>query len=846
MHSQKKLITDWRFKACEELEWMPATVPGTVHTDLLRNGQIEEPFEGLHEHTLQWIDKKDWEYEAKFDVEEAMLAMPNLELVFEGLDTYTDISINGQHVCSTDNMFLRWTVDVKPYLQAANNVIHIRFRSPIQEDLPKVKERGYNLPAANDQSELGGLGEDRVSVYARKAPYHYGWDWGPRFVTSGIWRDVYIQGWANSRIHDLFIEQVEVSQDQAKLVAHVEIECEQASEGTIRISNGEEEWLAQASLLPGVNARSQELVIHHPKLWWSRGLGEAHQYTFTAEWLSNETLQAEKRVKVGLRRIRLVREADDKGKSFYFELNGVPVFAKGANHIPNDSFLPEITDERYTYEIQTAVDSNMNMLRVWGGGIYEPDIFYDLCDQQGILVWQDFLFACSMYPGDEAFLHNVKKEAEYNVKRLRNHACIALWCGNNEIDVAWANYDEKLGWGGWKQEYTLEQRKELWQAYEELFHRILPEAVAAYAPGIDYWASSPMEELTGDATQHAQYSSTRGDMHYWGVWHALEPIENYNVTIGRFMSEYGFQSFPELKTVQAYAQESDMDLMSEVMKAHQKTGSGNDKMRAYMEKYLRLPNDFYGFIYMSQIMQAEAMKSAIEAHRRSRPYCMGTLYWQLNDCWPVASWSGVDYYGRWKAMQFFAKKGFKDVMLSIDGTSGARADFYIVSDLLEPFEGELEWNLFDFNGNRLKHESIPINQAANTSTKVYSIDYEQMEDVDPTRVVFVAKLLAGGSVIDCKEHYMLPATKLKLAPPSITIREVEGSNGIEFELTTNVLAKYVWLEHETEGYMSDNYFDLIPGIPYRVTFTPRDREASQPLKLEQVKVHVMTDYCSFD
>lgn len=835
-------LTDWTFKACDDEEWLAAKVPGTVHTDLLRHGRIPHPFKGTNEHRLQWMDKKDWEYEAHFEVEETLLAMSNLELVFEGLDTYADIEVNGVRVLSTNNMFLRWVVDVKPYLKPSHNTLQVRFRSPISEDMPKVEKRGYNFPAANDQSELGEIGEHHLSVYARKAPYHYGWDWGPRFVTSGIWRDVYLQGWNGARIQDLYVEQVRVTQEQANLAAHLEIESEVACDGVILLSNGEQVWESKVSLLPGINARSLSIVISQPKLWWSRGLGEAHRYSFTAQLVVEGNTVARSEVKVGLRQIRLVREEDSYGTSFYFELNGVPVFAKGANHIPNDSFLPDITEERYRYEVKTAVASNMNMLRVWGGGIYEPDLFYDLCDEHGILVWQDFLFACSMYPGDEAFLQNVRLEAEYNVKRLRNHACIALWCGNNEIDVAWGHYDEKLGWG-WKQNYTQAQREEMWTAYERIFHQLLPEVVAAYAPHTDYWASSPMEDITGDASQHARYSSTRGDMHYWGVWHALEPIENYNVTIGRFMSEYGFQSFPERKTVEAYAESSDMDLMSEVMKAHQKTGSGNDKMRTYMERYLRLPTDFYGFIYMSQIMQAEAMKAAIEAHRRHRPLCMGTLYWQLNDCWPVASWSGVDYYGRWKAMQFFAKKGFKDVMLSIDGTSHTQADLYICSDALSTFHGELEWSLYHFDGECLRVEKRQVTGEANASTKLLTLVYKEwLEGMDPAQVVLKARLLSNSEIVDEQLHYMLPATELALMKPQITITEVEGAERATFTLMTDVLAKYVWLEHEVEGYMSDNYFDLIPGIPYEVAFQPRDSQAAA-LGKEQITIHSMTDYC---
>ncbi|UUZ86276.1 hypothetical protein LJK88_24420 [Paenibacillus sp. P26] len=423
-------------------------------------------------------------------------------------------------------------------------------------------------------------------------------------------------------------------------------------------------------LAQGMNRVELEVRVEQPKLWWCRGLGNPYLYTFQAQPLDRDRIVAEKSVRTGLRSMKLVRQQDVEGTSFYIELNGLPVFAKGANHIPNDSFITEVTYERYKHEVGAAVESNMNMLRVWGGGIYEQDAFYELCDEYGSLVWQDFMFACSMYPGDEAFLANVRAEAEENVKRLRNHPCIALWCGNNEIDTAWSHYDEQAGWG-WKQQYTADLRERIWADYEAVFHRILPEAVEEYAPGTAYWPSSPMTGLTGDRTQHAHSSTTSGDIHYWGVWHAVEPFEKYNVHIGRFMSEYGFQSFPEYRSVRAYAEEKDLALESEVMLAHQKNGRGNQLIKQYMDMYLPGPKDFPSFLYLSQVLQAEAMKTAIEAHRRRKPFCMGSLYWQMNDCWPVASWAGMDYYGRWKALQYYAKRSFSDILLSIDGTSGA-------------------------------------------------------------------------------------------------------------------------------------------------------------------------------
>lgn len=454
---QSQIFQNWTFKACEDQEWLPAQVPGCVHTDLLKLDKIPDPFYGTNEKEIQWIDKKDWEYRTVFDINEDLLSQEHLEIVFDGLDTYADVYVNDQHVLSADNMFRVWNVDVKSIVKASGNVLRIRFRSPIQEDLPKLEKLGYALPASNDQSDVGGLGDKRVSIFSRKAPYHYGWDWGPRFVTSGIWREARLEGWSEVKINDVFIRQNEVTASAASLTAIVEVETFNPIETIIRIGTDGQTWELAASLQAGVQTIEIPVSINEPKLWWSRGLGDPHMYSFVTEVLKGEQVLADSTVKTGLRSIRLVRDKDEAGASFYFELNGVAVFAKGANHIPNDSFITEITAERYRHEIVSAAESNMNMLRVWGGGIYEEDVFYELCDEYGLLVWQDFMFACSMYPGDEAFLNSVRHEAIDNVKRLRNHPSIVLWCGNNEIDSAWAHYIEDGGWG-WKKDYNAEQR----------------------------------------------------------------------------------------------------------------------------------------------------------------------------------------------------------------------------------------------------------------------------------------------------------------------------------------------------------------------------------------------------
>lgn len=836
------LTNGWTFKQSDEQEWLPATVPGCVHTDLLRNGKIEDPFYGTNEHRLQWIDKKDWTYETTFDAEE-LLKESKVELVFDGLDTYCDIRLNDELILSADNMFRQWRVEVKRHLRKNGNVLTIQFRSPINEDLPKLEKLDYKYPAPNDQSELGGLGDKRVSVFARKAPFHYGWDWGPRFVTSGVWREARLEAWSGFRLNDVYIRQDQVSAERASLTAVAEVEAERAFSGVLTVATDGGNWESAVQLQPGVQTVELKLELEQPKLWWSRGLGEAHLYVFETALRNSESSQAESlSVRTGLRSAKLVREKDVHGVSFYVELNGVPVFAKGANHIPNDSFVTEITRERYRHEIESAAKANMNMLRIWGGGIYEQRDFYELCDEYGIMVWQDFMFACSMYPGDEPFLNSIKEEAEYNVKRLRNYPSVVLWCGNNEIDVAWSQFNDNAGWG-WRKDFTPEQQEKLWADYQQIFHVILPQAVNKMLHGIDYWPSSPMQDVTGDIEQHSHYTSTTGDIHYWGVWHAKEPFENYNVHVGRFMSEYGFQSFPEYKTVRTYAEEADMALESEVMLAHQKNGAGNLLIKTYMDNYMREPKDFTSFLYMSQVLQAEAMKSAFHSHRRRKGFCMGTLYWQINDCWPVASWAGMDYNGRWKATHHYAKDCFNDVLISIDGTSEDKLDIYVVTDLLEQVKGDLVVTVFDFDGRTIWEQSHSVEAEANSSTKLLTLaKADVLGKTAGSSIVVSASLIAGGEKVHEDLYYFVPFKEMALQQANISISEVEGSDGKQWRVEADTLAKDVWLQSDADGEFSRNFFDLIPGKPEIVSFLGRTGNGLKAARPSGITATSMADY----
>lgn len=802
------ITNDWKFRQFKTEKWQPATVPGCVHTDLLQNGLIPDPFYRTNEKSLQWIDKNDWEYMTEIKAGEDILAYSNLELYFKGLDTYAEVFLNDKLVLSANNMFREWSVDVKPFLKKGTNILRIHFNSPTQVGLRKLEAHGYPLPAANDQSENGEMGDKKVSVFTRKAGYHYGWDWGPRFVTTGIWRPVMLRGWNDARLDDVQIIQEQLTDEVAQLKAVATIVVSTAGEYHISLNVEGEQNSGSArkvTLAKGSHPVELEFTIDRPKRWWSNGLGEPYLYHIQTTLSKDHELLDQLQNSTGLRTLRIVQEPDKAGESFYVELNGVPVFMKGANYIPGDNFLNRVTLQEYERIIALAVDANMNMLRVWGGGIYEEDIFYDLCDRNGILIWQDFMFACSMYPGDDAFMENVRQEAVDNVRRLRNHPCIALWCGNNEIDVAWAQFDEKGGWG-WKQQYNSTQRKEIWDAYDRIFHKILPGVITENDPNRFYWPSSPM---AGEG-KHAGYETQSGDIHYWGVWHGLHRFEDFRKYVGRFMSEYGFQSFPEFKSVKSYTLPSDWDIESEVMAAHQRSGIGNLRIKQYMDWYYKTPADFESFLYVGQILQAEAIRSAIETHRRWMPHNMGTLYWQINDCWPVASWSSTDYYRRWKALHYFVRNAYYEMLVS-PIIEGKNIEIHVVSDRLAPIEAKMDIKLLDFKGNVLKDVSKTISIPANSSANYVTEDKNEFLNGNPAAEVFLhVQVLEGNALLSENKLYFEAPKDLKLPKPRVQheIRTTVG--GVLITLKTDVLAKNVFLSTEGEAFFADNYFDLIP------------------------------------
>ncbi|WP_277115584.1 glycoside hydrolase family 2 protein [Chryseobacterium sp.] len=782
--SQRSLSSEnWQFKNSKDQKWLPAKVPGTVHLDLLDNKIIPDPFKDGNEKKVQWIENEDWDYQAAFTVSSHELKNDNIDLVFKGLDTFSEIYLNGQLLKKTDNMFRKWTIPVKSYLKSGNNTLQIKFKSAVNTGKELAKKVPFTMP-------------ESPRSFVRKAQYQFGWDWGPRLVTAGIWKDIQLEFWNNAKIITVKDIQKKVSDTSNDLRFDVEIYAQNAGDYTLDLNTTHQ----KISLKKGNNTISVPYETSGMKLWQPNGRGEAHLCDFEVKLSKDQKNIDAKNIRIGLRTVELVQEKDEKGKSFYFKVNGQPLYIKGTNWIPGDSFSPRMTKEKYQKLIKDTKDANMNMIRIWGGGIYEDDEFYKACDENGILVWQDFMFAGSFYPADEAFLNNVKEEVKDQVNRLQNHPSIALWCGNNEIDEAIVN------WGYQKQfNYSKNDSLQVWKDYKKLFHEVIPNALAENLKSDKniYWPSSP-----SIGWGHKE-SLTEGDSHYWGVWWGEQPFEIYNEKVGRFMSEYGFQGTPSLETTKSmFSGIPDLNLQNPTIKAHEKHTRGWDIINEYLKRDYKIPTDFVQYNYVSQLLQARGMQIAIEAHRRAKPYNMGTLYWQLNDCWPVVSWSSIDYLGNWKAFHYQAKRSFEPVLVSIAETEKSY-DIYLISDLVKELNSDIKFELIDFKGKTLWKSNHSDNIKADVSKKIRSISKSELGQFDLSKAVL--KISSEKDTTFEKLFFFNKPKDLKLLKPEIKIRKISPT---EIEISTDMLAKDIYLIGDT--HFSDNFFDLLPGTLKRI------------------------------
>ncbi len=833
--SSRNLDSGWKFRAITNVdqadvdvkEWHSAQVPGVVQTDLLQNKLIPDPFGSNNEFHLQWIGLADWEYQTTFQVDAAALGHEHVDLGFAGLDTFADVYLNDQPILHADNMFRHWRIPAKAMLKPGANTLRIVFHSAVEKMIPYARSLPYILPSISTHN-YGNEENIATAPYTRKAPYNYGWDWGPRYITAGIWQPVRLETWDALRVENFHIHQQSITSELANITTEVEIEASKPTTATLTVAHDEMANAQTADgtqilqLNAGINHISMPLRILSPKLWYPVGYGAQNRYRFTASIKIGRDIAAYSETKTGLRSIELRRTADDWGKSFSFVVNGIPVFAKGADVIPFDSFPNRVTPGIHRGILQSAVDAHMNMVREWGGGYYESDDFFDICDELGIMVWQEFMFGGDMVPGDVAFQENVRQEAVDQIKRLRDHPSIMLWCGNNEVETGWWHWGDRQEF---KASISPDTRDRVWQDYVILFGDILRSAVAQYADPVPYTPSSPsanFEEIPDN--QH------NGDMHYWQVWHAQAPASDYTMQFPRFMSEYGFQSFPEMRTIETFAKPADYDLRSTVMQAHQKNKGGNERILTYMLREYREPKDFASYVYLSQVQQAEIIKIGAEHLRRQRPRTMGSLYWQLNDCWPVASWASIDYYGRWKALHYYARRFYDDVLIS-PFLHNDKVDVYVVSDKLQPLSGAIHTRLLDFSGNVLMEQKKDVQIPAQSNAIYFTIEKASLPaNFDGHKNFLVLDLEVGGKRVSRNEIFFDVTHDLDL-PVAPRIDTALNKTGDDYSVTlqSTKLARGVYVSFgDLDVQSSDNYFDLLPGET--MTLHLKSRATQEQLK----------------
>ena len=829
----------WEFLDPRDGRWLAARVPGCVHLDLWRHGLIPDPFYGSNELGLRWIERENWTYRTAFDLDEAFLARETIELVADGLDTLATLTLNGREIARTESMFTGYRFSVKEALRPGRNELVVAFANPL--DYVNARRRPDDVEW-NDP--VGGCS------HIRKQQCSFGWDWGPRFATSGIYRDIRLEAWSGGRILGARVRQTHRAPGGAvtlHIVPNCRLACPAGRGGGGEMSSTPA-FACRLSFGGEVVAQSSgtELTVSHPRLWWPNGHGEQPLYDLRVDLLDapGGAVVDTWETRVGLRTVVLDRHPDEYGESFQFVVNGQAIFAKGANWIPAHSFVSQVTRADYDALLTDATDVHMNMLRVWGGGIYESDDFYDLCDEKGLLVWQDFMFACAMYPGHEAFLKLVQAEAEYQVARLAPRACLALWCGNNEIEQMATRLAE-------------DPRRAA--DYRRIFEELLPAAVARHDGVTTYWPCSP-HDPTSDLADVAkrQTGGTHvnaegaGDSHFWDVWHARKPVKTYEEKRFRFCSEFGMQSYSSPEVAATFCPPEEFNVFSPAMENHQKNGGGNATILDYVARLYRFPKDFESLSYLSQLNQLWCLKVGVEHFRRSLPRTMGALYWQLNDCWPVFSWSSVEFGGKWKALHYGARRFFAPALVSahVPGDEKPGVGNYLKStihevNLFTVYDGRepetaahLAWELRHLDGRRLEHGGRAVTLRCNESVLQARLDFAgAMAEHGAGNLYLRVMLTVGGRTVSEDTVFLTAPRFLDLprAPieTGVTAADGEGEGVFDLEFRSAVFQHRV--KFELGGLAlraSDNFFDLHPHHPRRVRVRLARTDAAMPTAAE--------------
>jgi beta-mannosidase len=788
-HSSRLLNTNWTFRQETSELWDTALVPGNVYNDLFINSLIPDPYFSNTLQQLTWIENTNWEYKTNFQISEAEFKNEKIELELDGLDTYAAVFVNSELVFEADNMFRKWTTEVKSVLKIGTNELLIRFYPTGHREKKSAAGLSYTLPEGE-------------RVFTRKSQVQYGWDFAPRLLTFGIWKPIRLHFYSKARLHSVNYTLLSVNKEKAKLA--IELESTRLTDNKLSVLTEIKGSLKRSTHHLQMKSKGKTIdtfyiTIDQPKLWWCQGLGQPYLYDLKLILLSDEMKLDSLQMKVGLKKVELVREPDSLGHSFYFKLNNRPVFIKGANVVPSGPMLSSaMSDEQL---VEKAKSLGINMLRVWGGGVYASDAFYEACDKQGILVWQDMAFACSMYPGDSAFLNSVKAEITDQLIRIRHHASLALICGNNESDEGWKNW-------GWQKQYgySREDSTRIYEDYKILFEEIIPKLCRAALPHIPYHSSSP-------ALGWGRVESLRSfDSHYWGVWWGMEPFENYGSKVGRFVSEYGFQSFPEWNSLLRFLPKTELSLNSNALSFHQRNKRGDETIRTYMKRDYPVPDSLLKFAYISQLLQRDGMCLAIEAHRAGKPRCMGSLFWQWNDAWPGITWSAIDYYGSPKAFYYALFRLYAPYLLTAKKQNNW-LKLHLVSDVITDTKAQFILELKDFKGHVLWRETKPIALEAMKVVKD-SIEMKTFEVFDSTRVYVQMKLTHNNVLLAQKQFFLCQPKSLLLPEAQINIQRISDT---ELLVKANVFIKDLYLYGEQVPELSENYFDLEPNVTKRIT-----------------------------
>ena len=765
-----------------------AAVPGSVYHDLLTAGQIPDPFYRDNEDEALKIMEYDFVYSRSFTAERALLGCAKVLLRYRGLDTLAKIEINGREAGRADNMHRTWEFDVKDLLREGENDIRVTLYSPTRYIHGEYERR----PLEGSSDAMRGF------PYLRKAHCMFGWDWGPRLPDAGIWRDIELVGIEEARVRDVYIAQSHADGSVTlEITTHTESLGNAGPEIRVTVTGPDGRTFSGEGAVCRV-------TIPDPQLWWPAGLGEQPLYRVEVCALCGGRIADRWTRRIGLRTLTVRREKDEWGESFCHRVNGVDVFAMGADYIPEDNLLPRVNRERTRRLLEDAKAAHMNTIRVWGGGYYPGDDFYDLCDELGLMVWQDFMFACAMYDLSDRFEENVRAEFTDNVRRLRHHASLALWCGNNEIESF-------IPGGRW-----VRSQKEV-ADYIKLYEYILPKLLKEEDPQTFYWPSSPSSGGSFDNPGDER----RGDCHYWAVWHGLKPFTDYRNHCFRYTSEFGFQSFPCMATIESFTEPGDRNVFSYVMEKHQRNASANGKIAEYLSQTYLYPSDLDRFVYASQLLQAQAMQYGVEHWRRHRGECMGALVWQLNDCWPVVSWSSIDYHGRWKALHYYEKRFFAPVLIScqeegvLSQDTNVNAEPFdlkktarlnISNETPNAFAGTAKWALRRPDASVIEEGCIDVHVPALSAVWLGdALDFSKHD----TRGCYFSyrledecgKTVGEGSALFC------PPKHFRFEDPQLEVR-IEGD---EIVVTAHAYARSVEIQCGPDVVLQDNFFDMNAG-----------------------------------